>query len=261
MSSNEDKIREKYQSQKEDGRAALSRASGLEFHYTKKILGEYITAPSSGIELGCATGYYGMYFAEKCKKYVGVDISPENIALFNEKIENAGLKNVSAVVGDAANMCGFCDNSFDVVLALGPMYHLPSEEREIVFSECKRICKSGGIIALAYISPMGAYLKGCLMAPNTYPNQKANEYVLEKGIDDLQTDVFFFATPEQITERAKVHGLAVLKNVGVDFTFDDKLINEMSDEQYEAWMVLSDYIITSESCAGLSNHSLLICRK
>jgi len=260
MATNENKIRENYISGREDTRAVWSRASGLEFHYTKKLLREYVKPDSRVLELGCATGYYGMYFADKCAEYVGIDITPENIEVFDEKIKSAGLKNVRAEVGDATKL-NLSDNGFDVVLCLGPMYHLPPEERELVFSECKRVAWDSALTAFAYISPIGAYLKGILMRPEKYPNEKANEYCLGKGRDDLRPDVFFYCTPENIAGRAEAHGFTVLRNSGTDFTFDDKLINGMSDEQFKAWMTLSDYMVEAESCSGLANHGLLICRK
>lgn len=190
-----------------------------------------------------------------------MDISPENIALFNQKIQAAGIINLLASVGDATNLKNVSDDSFDVVLCLGPMYHLPPEEREFVFAECKRIAKTGAIIAFAYISPMGAYLKGVLIWPEYYPNEKANEYVLKRWVDDNKPDVFFYAAPESIAETAKAHGLAVIKNVGTDFTFNDKIINEMSEEQFDAYITLCDYMVKTESCAGLANHGLLISKK
>lgn len=42
-----------------------------------------------------------MHFSDKCKEYVGVDITPENIALFNEKVKAQGLRNVKGLIGDA----------------------------------------------------------------------------------------------------------------------------------------------------------------
>lgn len=261
MATNENKIRERYSNGKEDTRAEWSRASGLEFYYTKKILAEYINTSSNVIELGCATGYYAMHFADKCHKYLGIDITPENIAIFNDKITSASLKNVSAKLGDATNLDSIDSNNFDVVLCLGPMYHLPPEERELVFAECKRICKKGGIIAVAYISPYGAYLKGILRMPEYYPNQKANEFILKKGIDDLRPELFFFTKPEDIAKMARSHNLSIIKNVGVDYSFNDIIVNEMTEEQFKAYMVLLDYMTESESCTGLSNHSLLICKK
>ncbi|HAN21229.1 MAG: hypothetical protein A2Y15_06680 [Clostridiales bacterium GWF2_36_10] len=262
MSSNEKLIKEKYSNPSfEDMRFSNSRAKSLEFHYTKKSVSEYINHNTSVIEIGCATGYYGMYFADRCKEFIGVDLSPENIETFKNKITNNNLNNVSAMVGDATNLVAITDCQFDVVMALGPLYHLPEVERELVFSECKRICKDNGIIVLAYINKVGAYIKGCLIAPDSYPNKTVNECVLKKGIDDIRPDMFFFTMPEDVEERARAHGLTVLKNNGVDFTFNENLINEMNEEQFEAWLELSDYMYNSPSCTGLSDHALLICKK
>ena len=58
----------------EDNRATFSRSAGLEFHYTKKIINDFISRDSRILEIGCGTGYYGMYFADKCMKYVGIDL-------------------------------------------------------------------------------------------------------------------------------------------------------------------------------------------
>lgn len=90
MASNQEKIINQYFNYNEDNRANESRAVGLEFHYTKKFLSEYIISESRVIELGCGTGYYGMFFADKCAYYTGVDLLPENIITFNENKECAG---------------------------------------------------------------------------------------------------------------------------------------------------------------------------
>jgi ubiquinone/menaquinone biosynthesis C-methylase UbiE len=192
---------------------------------------------------------------------VGIDITPENIAVFEEKIKMSGFYNLRASVGDATNLYNIGNKSFDAVLCLGPMYHLPPEERELVFAECKRIAKDGAILAFAYISPMGAYLKASLMLPEHYPNKETNEYVLKQGTDDQNTGIFFYATPEQMAEKAAEHELEIIRNSGVDFTFDEKLVNNMNDEKFEAWLELADSMVENDSCAGLANHSLLICRK
>src|SRR5690349_1863998 len=134
MSSNYDKIAARYsQSNGEEGRESESRHNALEFHYTKKHLDGYITNEKRVLELGCGTGYYGMYYADKCAEYVGVDLFPLHIELFNQKIAQNNLRNVSCQLGDATKLEGIGDNSFDVVLCLGPMYHLPPDEREFVF--------------------------------------------------------------------------------------------------------------------------------
>jgi SAM-dependent methyltransferase len=190
---------------------------------------------------------------------LGIDISPENINAFKSKIVEKNLANVQAEVGDATKL-SVVNNTYDVVLVLGPMYHLPPDERELVFEESKRICKKDGIIAYAYINKVGAYLAGCFMAPNMYPSAKVNEFVLDKGNDDTHPDVFFLTMPEDMGKTAKNHGLNVLENVGIDFSFGTNIINAMTEEQLKAWMVLSDFMSVSPSCIGVSNHALLICK-
>ena len=265
MPNNKDKVLAHYEDYNnrtgEDNRATSSRSASLEFHYSKKILDSYINKDSRILEVGCATGYYGFHFADKCKEYVGVDLFPHHIEIFQRKIKESGIDNLSCLVGDATNLDNIDDNSFDVVLCLGPMYHLPPEERELVFAECKRIAKPGAVLAFAYISPMGAYLKACMTWTEHYPNKLTNEYVLKKGIDDERPGLFFYNTPEQMQESAAAHGLEIIKNAGVDFTFNDTVINNMSEEKFESWLELTDCMAESESCAGLANHSLLLCKK
>jgi tRNA1(Val) A37 N6-methylase TrmN6 len=58
------------------------------------------------IEIGCGTGYYGLFLHDKCKEYIGVDITSENINLFNEKIEQEKIQNIITIVGDGTNLKG-----------------------------------------------------------------------------------------------------------------------------------------------------------
>lgn len=260
MAVNGEKVQANYKDTSyEEGRFLRDKASIMESHYTKKFITKYISSDNSVIELGCGTGHYGLFLADKCKSYLGIDISRENINVFKSKIVEKNLSNVQAEVGDATKL-SVVNNTYDVVLVLGPMYHLPPDERELVFEESKRICKKDGIIAYAYINKVGAYLTGCFMAPNMYPSVKVNEFVLNKGNDDTHPDVFFLTMPEDMEKTAKNHGLNILENVGIDFAFSSNIINAMSEEQLKAWMVLSDFMSVSTSCTGVSNHALLICR-
>jgi len=260
MASNEDIIRQRYSdAQREDNRSTRSRARGIEFHYSKKVISQFINEESSVAEIGCGTGYYGMYFSDKCKEYMGIDLSHENIRMFNEKIDNMKIKNIKTMVGDATKLDNISNSIFDVVLVLGPMYHLPLEERELVFNESKRICKHGGILIFAYINKLGAYLNGILRLPDMYPNKNANEYLLLKETDDYFPGIFYYTTPEKIEDSAKKCGLRIIKNIGVDFLFGEKVIDEMDEEKYNCWLEFSDYMCESESCTGLSTHALLLC--
>jgi len=263
MSSNQEKLILFYNSGGEDNRANESRAAGLEFHYTKKLLNQYINLESHIIEIGCATGYYGMFFADKCTHYTGVDLVQENIDVFNQKIAKAGIKNIIAQTGNAPELCQISDSKFDVVLCLGPMYHLPRDERMKVFDECCRIAKKGAVLAFAYINGLGVYAGACISDKwrNIYPNAKTNKYVFELNTDDERPGVFYFTSPEEIESDAKQKNLEILKNCGLDFFFANDAINQMSEEQFGYYMEIADRMNESPSCTGLSNHALLVCRK
>ncbi|WP_164998188.1 class I SAM-dependent methyltransferase [Neobittarella massiliensis] len=97
-------------------RKAVNHIRFTAFFRYKKHISHYIGPLSSVIELGCGTGYYAMYFSAQCKTYVGVDLTPENIELLNQKAAARGLNNVTGVVGDATTLNGIPSASFDVVL-------------------------------------------------------------------------------------------------------------------------------------------------
>ena len=144
MSLNQTKLIEQYTSGNEEARADSSRTAGLEFYYTKKHLGGMIGKNDRVLEIGCATGYYGLYYAEQCREYVGIDIVPKHIGLFREKIAARGLKNVSCQVGDGTDLKGIEDESFDVVLCLGPMYHLTEQERSAFLKNARGYADAAG---------------------------------------------------------------------------------------------------------------------
>lgn len=226
---------------------------------------DFVAINSRILEIGCATGHYGLYYADKCKEYVGIDVVPAHIEFFKNKIAEHKIKNASCHVGDAVNLAEVPDNSFDVVLCLGPMYHLNAEERELAFGEAARICRKGGIAAFAYINKIGVYAGACVHDDeyfrSTYPNENANNCILINGTDDLKPDTFFFTTPEDMNKMAERHGLTKIKNLATDFFITMSIVNNMTDERFEVMRPLYDQMTSHESCTGMGNHALLICRK
>lgn len=262
MASNEKNIIIRYgDGSREENRSLGNRADyNMEYKYTKQILDRYITKDSTVLEIGCGTGYYGMYLTDKCKKYVGVDIAPGNIELLRKKIRDNNLSNVEAFVGDATNLSHIEDNSFDVVLVFGPVYHLPPDESELAFAESKRICKPSGIIMFSYINKIGVYIGACLNQPEVYPNSQKNKSILNDGIDDTRDNIYWFTTPEEMEETARTFRMEVIENSGVDFIFMPEMFNQPPDRK-EAWEEFADFLCRSKSCAGFANHAVIVCRK
>lgn len=265
MITNNDKVLAHYEDYTnrvgEDNRATTSRSAGLEFHYTKKILSEFVDKNSRILEIGCGTGYYGFYFAGKCKEYVGIDLFPRHIEIFQRKIDESDVKNLSCHVGDAVNLSEIEEGSFDVVLCLGPMYHLPFDMRDAVFAECRRVCRPDGIAAFAFINKIGTYFNVCLHDDlrDTYPNHDANEKVLKDGVNDDDAP-FYFSTPEEMVTAAARHGFAKIRTAGLNFFGLTAIADKMDDAKFGLYMNLLDAATNHESCAGMSEHALLVCK-
>ena len=263
MSSNQEKIVGFYSNYEEEGRATESRARSLEFHYTKKLLHEFITADTNVVEVGCGTGYYGMYFSGFCTHYTGIDLSPHNISVFKEKISAEGKTNIHAAIGDATNLNDLPNDSFDVVLCLGPMYHLPRVERLKAFDECYRIARADAIVAFSYINRLGVYAAACLDDKwrDEYASVEADKFILEHSTLEALQGAFYFTSPEEMEYDAKQKNLKVIKNCGLDYLFAQGAINAMREETFALYMKLADKMVDSPSCTGLSDHALMICRK
>lgn len=249
--------------EKEDRRCASSYTEWLEFQIVKKIMKNYISQTDKILEIGCSTGEYGLYFASLCEEYVGVDLTPSHIDIFRKKIKKNDLKNVSCQVGNAEHLEGIADKSFDVVCCFGPMYHLPPKERELVFAECKRVCKDGGIISMTYRNKIGVYVGACVhdRYREMYPKEITNRYLLDMGTEDWRPNLFYFTMPEEIESVANKYELKKIRNSGINFLITSSVLEQMDNEKRTAFMKLVDKMVEYESCTGMSDNAILVCQK
>ena len=68
--------------------------------------------------------------------------------------------NIKAFLGNALDLSRFSDNSFDLIIMFGPMYHLHSKEEKIkALSEAKRILKDNGFMFICYYMNEYAIIK------------------------------------------------------------------------------------------------------
>ena len=231
----------------------------MEFYLTEKYLSKIIKKTSKVIELGCGTGYYAMKFHDKCKQYIGLDIVPNHINTLNKKIKKANIKNVAGVVGDATKVA-FEENSFDVVLLLGPMYHLDKKSREKALSEAKRICKPGGHIVWAYLNKVAVF--SGLVSTYEFREQISKEVltqIIDKGQDS--DGVFFYSTPEEQVTLARKFNLPVVKHIGLDGVGShSKVVKSMTARDFKLWAAFVENTCELQSSIGANDHGLIITK-
>lgn len=96
------------------------------------------------LDVGCGDGTFALLAAKRGIDITGVDLSEENIRHAQDRAEAEGL-GASFVVGDAERV-PFSDASFDVVVSLQVLEHLPDFRQGLL--ELGRLTKSRAIISI-----------------------------------------------------------------------------------------------------------------
>ncbi len=260
IAATENSVVDFYNNYDEDGR--LTRKSRLpEYLNTMKYIEKYLFPGAKIIEIGAGTGRYSVALAEKGYDVTAVEFVPHNIEIMRKKVKPH--HNIKIYEGNACDMSAFESETFDIVLLLGPMYHLfTDEDKHRALSETIRIAKTGGVIYASYCN------NDTSIYTFFYKN-KIFEY-LDKGLikEDYHTvsspkEVFELYRKSDIDELMKKHNVTRLHFVGVDmlsYIFDDKF-DDLSDREFDEYMKFLSNLCEREDCVGLSIHMLDIFRK
>ena len=142
---------ESYENYREEDRLSTNNARRIEFLTTVRVLDELIKTKSKILDCAAGTGVYAFYLADKGHEVTATDITPRHIEIIKE-IASTKKYNMEAKVMDATDLSAYADESFDVVLNMGPFYHLIDEcDREKCFQESIRVLKKDGLLITAYI--------------------------------------------------------------------------------------------------------------
>ena len=98
-------------------------------------------------DIGAGTGRYSVELCHRGFDVTAVELVAHNLEILRDKHEN-----IKTWKGDARDLHFLDDETFDITLLFGPLYHLHGEENKLkALSEAKRITKKGGNILVAYV--------------------------------------------------------------------------------------------------------------
>ena len=140
----------------------LTGAGRLEFARTTEILQHHLPEPPARVaDIGSGAGPYSLWLAEQGYAVVARDLVPLHIEQLRAAAADSGLV-VDAAVGDARAL-DLPDASADIVLLLGPLYHLISREARVgCWREAHRVVTPGGVVVAAAISRWAVLFDGIL---------------------------------------------------------------------------------------------------
>ena len=251
-----------YENYDENGRL-LTRVGNVEFVTTMHFLDKYLTPGARILEVGAATGRYSHTLARKGYRVDAVELVQHNIDVFHSLTQPG--EDVTIRQGNALDLSFFADNTFDLTLVLGPMYHLFAEsERRQALREAVRVTKKGGVIFAAYCMLDASILR------YGFAGQELLSLIRDERLDlndfsqiHSRLDYFCLDRKEQIDALRTGLGVTQLHFVAAEgyAKHMDAALADMDEETYR--LFLRYHLATCERAdmVGISHHTIDIFRK
>jgi len=250
----------------ETDRLVAGGSSRIEFSRTKELLGRFLPLPPARVlDVGGGPGWYASWLADQGYDVHLIDPVPLHVEQATQRA--AGGSPFTAELGDARALRQ-PGESADVVLLMGPLYHLPErEDRLTALREAARVVRRRGLIVVATISRFAGLLdmmrSGLLGDPRHRPSGEelaTGKHFNPTGDPDSFTTAYFHH-PDEIAGEIDDAGLTLDGTFGVEGP--GWLIWERWDEEpYREGILLAARRLEQEPTAiGVSGHLLTFAHK
>jgi SAM-dependent methyltransferase len=238
---------------------------------TRELIERHASPPPATIvDVGGAAGAYAGWLAEAGYSVHLLDAVPRLVAEAERRSALLTRPIASCEIGDARAL-PHPDSFADIVLLLGPLYHLTeAADRARALDEAARVLKPGGFLFAAGISRWASALDGLardLFGDPRYVN------IIERDLEDGQhrnpTEQFYFTTayfhrPDELRGEVDRAGLLVEGVFGLEGPgwFLPDFADRWADPRRRADLLrLARAFEADEAILGVSAHLLAVARK
>ncbi len=251
-----------YETHDEDARL-ISRSGQLEYLTTMRYIQRYLKPGMRILEIGAATGRYSHALARMGYQVDALELLEHNIEIFKQNTQPG--ENITIQQGNAIDLSSFPDDTYDITLLLGPMYHLfTQEDQHKALSEALRVTKPGGLLYTAYCNNEATiynfcFMRGYLMDPHFFPLIDKETFKCSSNPEDR----FALHRPEEIDALMADLPAQRLHFIGTDMmtNYIKDTVETMSDELYEYYLKYHFLVCERPDMIGITNHYLDIQRK
>lgn len=215
-----------------------SRHGQVELHTSMKYIHECIQMLSKDkvdiLDIGAGTGRYSVPLAEEGHRVTAVELVKYNLGILKSK--NSCVK---AMQGNAMNLKKLADDTFDITLLFGPMYHLFGFENKLkALKEAKRVTRPGGIILVAYCMNEYSVLTYAFKEKHILECIRQNRLTSDFQTISTQEDLYDYMRIESIDKLNEAAGLTRLKILSPDgpANYMRPFLNALSEEEFELFI-------------------------
>lgn len=251
---------EKYYNKFNEDKRLNSRHGIVEYKITMEYIKKYIGERKVKIlDVGAGTGKYSISLANEGHNVTAVELVKRNLSLLKQK---SNL--VKAYQGNALNLKKCKDKEFDIVLLLGPMYHLFSaEDKKRALMEAKRVTKVGGYIFVAYLLSDYAFIRHAIMDNFLRENLYDGKIDSNFCIKTTEKDLYSYVRINEIDELNTTCNLKREKIFAPDGATDyiRKYINALSEDDFNVYIEYQRQNCERADLLGASSHVVDILNK
>ncbi len=261
MSKRTELISDFYTKYDEDTRLLRSRRGQMEYFTTMEYIHRYADKDSKILEIGAGTGRYSITLAKEGMNVTAVELVSHNLDRLRKNSE--GIKNISVFQGDGTDLSRFANDSFDLTLVFGPMYHLYERtDVDRAINEAIRLTKPSGYVIFAFLS-VYAIMFANYMYGNWAEGEKENfdenyrvlhfEEQMFTGYDITEFEDLFKDKAVQHVTTVGTDGILETLQKNADFS--------ITDADFEAFKKWHLAFAEKRELLGATNHLLYICKK
>ncbi len=263
-----EKIKEHYDADPKKEWDRLQVRFPVEKYITTHMMDRYIRPGDSILDIGGGPGHYSIHYARQGHAVTLLDLSDENVRFAKKKARQYGTK-ITAMQGNATDLSGFEDDSFDVVFLMGPLYHLLTEEKRIsAIREAARVLKLDGYLFCSFILMFGGVIYGLREIQETILWPKEQKY-FEVAAEDksLSFEAFTYAYMTTVKDAKalmrRIRGLkteTIFGQESILAPYKNELKNS-SRKIREAWFDYALRFCEKEEYLTHSEHLMIVSRK
>ena len=191
-----------------------------------------------------------------------VELIEHNLEILKSKLE--GTEPITTFQGNALDLSRLSDNSFDLTMLLGPMYHLYTKEEKLkALSEAVRVTKPGGYILVAYCMNEPTVIQYVFGLNHLHEVMARNMLTSDWHCISEPKDLFEMVRTEEIADLDSAVPVKRIKLVATDgaTNYNRAVIDAMDDETFRKWMEYHFTICERQDLIGASHHTLDILQK